>query len=163
MYIHFSIANTCHKSSGAPLSMELSIMIFQNPLHSQAAPFSIPSPVQHRIFGRMFRDCITAVLVVNGRVSWQFLRHTTMRQQDVGASLNHDRDVMLKAVVYVANTYKKMPRNPPFTDTPQLYSPETFFHSSPNKTGRTHTKQVCRPFPITFRISFHRPKRNLFL
>ena len=51
-----------------------------------------------------------------------------MRQQDVGANCYHDMDVVLAVVVYVTTMYTKMLRNPPFADTPQLYSPYAFFH-----------------------------------
>ena len=40
-----------------------------------------------------------------------FGKNIAMRRQDVGASLNHDRDVMLKTVASVAIAYMKIIRN----------------------------------------------------
>ena len=55
-----------------------------------------------------------------------FGNNTAMRRQDVGASLNHDMDVMLKTVASVATVYMKIIRNTYFTDTLPLHSPRLF-------------------------------------
>ncbi|MBO5302465.1 MAG: hypothetical protein J6A92_00265, partial [Lachnospiraceae bacterium] len=83
-----------------------------------------------------------------------FSYNIAMRRQDVGASLNHDTDVMLKTVAFVTIVYMKIIRNTYFTDTLPLHSPWLFL-PNPNTfyTGRTfsHTMHVCRPFPPAFR------------
>ena len=92
-------------------------------------------------------DCATTDLGVELVFLIIFSYSIAMRRQDVGASLNHDMDVMLKTVASVATVYMKIIRNTYFTDTLPLHSPRLFL-SNPNTfyTGRklSHTVYVCR-------------------
>ena len=103
---------------------------------------SIPVRFQNVNLAKRAGDYATADLGVELVFLIIFNYSIAMRRQDVGASLNHDMDVMLKTVASVATVYMKIIRNTYFTDTLPLHSPRLFLpNSNTLYTGRKPATQ----------------------